>query len=232
MSAARQTADWMQLIRVIQAGVDVVTNGDHVYRRHRDFMKIHEDPRILRPGNLPPGAAGHGATVVESKSGLKVGVINLLGRVFMDPVDCPFLEANALVEELSQETSLLVVDFHAEASSEKMAMGWHLDGRVSVVVGTHTHTTTADHQILEKGTAFITDLGMVGAYDSIIGRVKERVLHRFLTGMPTPFYLATEGVRGPGLVVTLDVKTGQAMEVRPVMLGDPPRVRARPKSSR
>ena len=217
---------------LFKAGVDVITNGDHVYRRHRDFMKIHEDPRILRPANLSPRAAGHGFTVVESKSGVRVGVLNLLGRVFMDPVDCPFRAADALVEELEQETRVLVVDFHAEASSEKMAMGWHLDGRVSAVVGTHTHTPTADHQILEKGTAFITDLGMVGAYDSIIGRVKERVLHRFLTGMPTPFYLATGGVRGPGLLITLDRETGRALEVRTVMLGDPPRVAVQQDPSR
>jgi len=217
---------------LFKAGVDVITNGDHVFRRHRDFMKIHEDPRILRPANLPPEAAGHGTTVVESRSGVRVGVINLLGRVFMDPMDCPFRAADALVEDLSRETHFLVVDFHAEASSEKMAMGWHLDGRVSAVVGTHTHTTTADHQILEKGTAFITDLGMVGAYDSIIGRVKERVLHRFITGMPTPFYLASGDARGPGLLVTLDMKTGQALEVRPVMLGDPPRVSVRSGPSR
>ena len=210
---------------LFQAGVDVITNGDHVFRRRQEFMKIKDDERIIRPANLPPEAAGRGSTVVESESGVRVGILNLIGRVFMDPMDCPFRAADSKVEALRKKTSIILVDFHAEASSEKMAMGWHLDGRVSAVAGTHTHVTTADHQILEKGTAFITDLGMVGAYHSIIGRVKERVLYRFLTGMPTPFHMASEGVRGPGLLVTLDQESGLALEVRPIMLGEAPCVR-------
>ena len=222
-SGAGLTPDtaWM----LFDAGVDVVTNGDHVFRRRQEFLKLEGDPRIVRPANLPPRAAGRGATVVESSSGVRIGVINLLGRVFMDPADCPFRMADCLVEELQDQADLLVVDFHAEASSEKMAMGWYLDGRVGVVVGTHTHTPTDDCQILEKGTAFVSDLGMVGAYDSIIGRVKERVLHRFVTGMPTPFHLAEQGVRGPGLLVTMDLDSGQAMEVQPIHLGEPRRMR-------
>jgi len=212
---------------LFKAGVDVITNGDHVYRRRRDFVEIKDDPRILRPANLPPDAAGHGSTVVESQDGTRVGVLNLIGRVFMDPADCPFRAADPIVEELAEETPIILVDFHAEASSEKMAMGWHLDGRVSAVVGTHTHTPTADHQILEAGTAFVSDLGMVGAYHSVIGRVKERVLYRFLTGMPTPFNLAEKGVRGYGMLVVLDRDTGLATEVKPLMLGEPPRVRSR-----
>jgi metallophosphoesterase (TIGR00282 family) len=217
---------------LFKAGVDVITNGDHVYRRRRDFVEIKDDPRILRPANLPPDAAGHGTTVVESQDGTLVGVLNLIGRVFMDPVDCPFRAADPLVEELADQTPIILVDFHAEASSEKMAMGWHLDGRVSAVVGTHTHTPTADQQILEAGTAFVSDLGMVGAYHSVIGRVKERVLYRFLTGMPTPFNLAEKGVRGHGMLVVLDPDTGQATEVKPLMLGEPPRLRSRPKRQR
>jgi len=212
---------------LFKAGVDVITNGDHVYRRRRDFVEIQDDPRILRPANLPPDAAGHGSTVVESKNGVRVGVINLIGRVFMDPVDCPFRAADPIVEELAEETRVILVDFHAEASSEKMAMGWHLDGRVSAVVGTHTHTPTADQQILDEGTAFVSDLGMVGAYHSVIGRVKERVLYRFLTGMPTPFNLADKGVRGHGMLVVVDPDTGLATRVKPLLLGEPPRVRIR-----
>ncbi|MBN2490780.1 MAG: YmdB family metallophosphoesterase [Planctomycetes bacterium] len=213
---------------VFGAGVDVLTNGDHVFRRRQEFRKLQSDPRIVRPANLPPRAAGRGHTVVNTRSGLRVAVVNLIGRVFMDPADCPFRGADAALEALAGQADVVLVDFHAEATSEKMAMGWHLDGRVSAVVGTHTHTPTADHQILTRGTAYISDLGMVGAYDSVIGRVKDRVLYRFVTGMPTTFHLAERGVRGPGLLVTVDGETGRAEEVCPLLLGEPLRRRGAP----
>ncbi len=209
------------------AGVDVLTNGDHVFRRRADFAKIADDERVVRPANLPPRADGHGWTVIETDDGLRVGVVNAIGRVFMDPADCPFRAVDHAVRKLERDADVVVVDFHAEASSEKMAMGWHLDGRVAAVVGTHTHTPTADAQILDRGTAYVSDLGMVGAYDGIIGRTKERVLHRFTTGMPTPFTLAEGALRGPGVVVTIDDVRGLAIEVEPVLLGDPPRTRRR-----
>jgi len=198
------------------AGIDVATTGDHVYRR-ADVLKLfkrHPD-RILRPLNYPAAAAGRGATVVEAGNGVPVAVVNVQGRVFMDPSDDPFEAVRAVLPTL--EAKVVVVDFHAEATSEKRAMGWLLDGRVTAVVGTHTHVPTADEEILPHGTAYVTDLGMCGPYRSIIGRKTEAVLHSFTTKMYAPFGVAEEDVRACGVRIDVDPESGRATAIERVV---------------
>jgi hypothetical protein len=169
---------------------------------------------LLRPANYPPEAVGRGAAVFKSRSGQPVGVVNLAGRVYMNaPADCPFRAADAAVKELSGRTPLILVDIHAEATSEKVAMGWHLDGRATAVLGTHTHIPTADERVLPGGTAYITDVGMAGPYESVIGRRTDRVLHRFSTGMYAHFDVASGDVRLCGAVVEADCETGRALSI-------------------
>ncbi|MEK7866967.1 MAG: TIGR00282 family metallophosphoesterase [Planctomycetota bacterium] len=205
---------------ILKAGADVVTTGDHVWRR-REVMKIFaSEPRLIRPGNLPPECPGKGIVHVVTRSGYPVAVINLIGRVFMDPVDCPFKAADKLVNDAASKAKVVVVDFHAEATSEKIAMGWHLDGRASFLVGTHTHIPTADERVLPKGTAYVTDLGMTGPYDSVIGRTKESVLYNFTTRMHARFDVAEGDVRICGALATIETDSGKAVDVRRVMIGD------------
>ena len=169
---------------MFSAGVDVITTGNHVWDRREIMEKIDDMPRLLRPANLAPPVPGNGWCVVEA-AGLRVAVINLVGRVFMDPVDCPFRTADSVLRDLKDMSpDAIVVDFHAEATSEKQALGHYLDGRVSAIVGTHTHVPTADARTLPGGTAFISDVGMTGVLDSIIGLDRDRITQRFLTGMP------------------------------------------------
>lgn len=199
------------------AGIDVCTTGDHVYRR-ADILKIFErEPgRVLRPLNYPEAAAGRGMTVVPTRIGVDVAVINLQGRVFMDPSGDPFAAVTAALKTITAK--VVVVDFHAEATSEKRAMGWFLDGKVSVMVGTHTHVPTADEEVFPKGMAYVTDLGMCGAYRSVIGRRVEPVLTSFTTKMYAPFGIATEDVRACGVVVDIDDKTGKATSIERITL--------------
>lgn len=197
-------------------GVDVLTSGDHIWKKKEVFDMLDRDKRILRPANYPKGAPGAGATVVESQDGLKVGVINLLGRVFIGTLECPFKTAQELTEQVRKKTSIIIVDIHAEATSEKIALGRFLDGTVSAVIGTHTHVQTADEQILSKGTAYITDAGMTGPFDSIIGRKVDQILTRFLTQMPTRFEMATDDIRLQGIIVEIDEKTGKALDIKRV----------------
>ncbi len=182
-------------------GVDVITTGNHVWRKREalDFLKREE--RILRPANLPPGNPGRGYGIFE-KNGVKIAVINLVGRVFMNPYEHPFLTADRILQEV--EADLIIVDFHAEATSEKKAMGFYLDGRVSAVLGTHTHVPTADERILPKGTLYITDVGMTGAVDSIIGMDKEKAIRGFLTLIPEKFTPARGKVEMNGVILTFD----------------------------
>jgi metallophosphoesterase (TIGR00282 family) len=204
-----------------EAGVDVVTSGDHIYRRNQIFDTLDRDDHIIRPGNYPDEAAGKGHTVVETRSGLKLGVINVQGTVFMNnTAGCPYKTATALAQKLSKETNLIIVDMHAEATSEKVGMGWHLDGRVSCVFGTHTHIPTNDYRILPKGTAHISDIGMTGPYASILGRRVDRVLHKFITNMPAPFDVADGDIRLCGITVDIDTDTGLATDIQPVMLNE------------
>lgn len=197
-------------------GVDVITSGDHIWKRKEIADKLGIDARILRPANYPVDAPGFGSTVIESESGIAVGVINIIGRVFMQAVDCPFKTAKTEIEKIKSRTRIIIVDIHAEATSEKIAMGWYLDGLVSAVIGTHTHVQTADEKILPGGTAFISDAGMTGPFDSVIGRKKEQILTRFLTQMPVKFEMAEDDVQLHGVVLEIDEKTGRADSIRRV----------------
>lgn len=192
---------------------DMLTSGQHIWKYKEICPFLGEEPRLLRPANYPAAAPGFGAYVYKAKNGTKVGVINLLGRVFMEAVDDPFRVGEKLIEQLRKETPVIFVDMHAEATSEKVAMGWFLDGRVSAVVGTHTHIQTADERILPKGTAYLTDLGMTGPYDSVIGRKVDAILERFLSGMPQRYEVAQGNVILCGALVEVDEKTGKALSI-------------------
>jgi len=194
-------------------GIDVLTSGNHVWDRKEILPSLEVSDQILRPANYPPDAPGRGATVRTVGDGVRVGVICLQGRVFMHESDCPFRTADRVVAELAQDTSLIVVDFHAEATSEKIALGWFLDGRVSAVIGTHTHVQTADERILPGGTAYLTDAGMTGPFDSMIGTEREAALGRFLTQVPRRFAVAEGDVRLSAAVITLDRETGRALAI-------------------
>lgn len=193
--------------------VDVVTSGDHVFR-NKEVMKAIDEPRLLRPINMSPAARGRGLGVFETADGIRVAVMNVLGRVFMSPSANPFYEIDRALESLDPMVKVRIVDVHAEATSEKIAMGWFLDGRVSVVFGTHTHVPTADERILPEGTAYITDVGMCGPYESVLGRDKESVLSFVVTDMPARFDVAKADVRAAGLLVDVDEETGLALTVK------------------
>lgn len=201
---------------LFDSGVDVLTSGDHIWQKKEIYDVLERDKRVLRPANYPKGNPGSGAAIIESQDGTKVAVVNLLGRVFLSTIGCPFKTAEEIIGQLKEKTSVIIVDIHAEATSEKIALGRFLDGSASAVIGTHTHVQTADEQILAKGTAYITDAGMTGPFDSIIGRKVEQILARFLTQMPAKFEMATEDVRLQGVVVDVDEKTGRALAIERV----------------
>lgn len=194
-------------------GIDIMTTGDHVWKRKEIVDYLNRNERLLRPANYPKSAPGFGSCIVDKKS-IKIAVINLAGRVFMDPIECPFRIAREEVDKIGCLTKIIFVDIHAEATSEKMALGWYLDGVVSCVFGTHTHIQTADERILPKGTAYITDLGMAGPYDSVIGRRIDQILTRFITQLPTRFEMADENVKLAGAVVEIDEKSGKALSIK------------------
>jgi metallophosphoesterase (TIGR00282 family) len=200
------------LDKLLESGVDVVTTGDHVFKRSDLIGRLETDARVLRPLNYPESAPGSGYTIVRAGD-QEVAVMNLVGRTFMQAVRCPFLCADRALEDIGRHTNVIIVDFHAEATSEKIAMGWYLDGRVSAVLGTHTHVATADARILPGGTAYMTDLGMTGPHESVIGRRIDRILSRFITGMPTPFDVAKDDVRLNGAVVEINPASGKAMSI-------------------
>ncbi len=192
------------------AGVDVVTCGDHSFRNPKGHSLFQHERNILRPANWPDAADGRGDCVVTARDGTKVGVLHLLGRVFMGPADSPFTAADRLMPELLEQTPVVIVDMHCEATSEKHGMGRHLDGRASGVFGTHTHVPTADVCVLPGGTGYITDTGMCGPYDSILGRRTDRVLKNFVTGMPARFDVANGDPRACGVLFTVNRETGRA----------------------
>ncbi|MBI1952683.1 MAG: TIGR00282 family metallophosphoesterase [Candidatus Omnitrophica bacterium] len=200
------------------ATVDMMTSGQHIWRYREIGPFMDAEPRLLKPANYPKRTPGFGSYLYEAKNKVKVGVINLLGRVFMgvDALDDPFRAGERLAEELRKTTPIVIVDMHGEATSEKVVMGWFLDGKVSAVVGTHTHIQTADERILPKGTAYLTDLGMTGPYDSVIGRKVEPVMEKFLTGMPSRFDVADGNVKLCGAVVEVDPATGRALSIERV----------------
>ena len=199
---------------LLEMGCDVLTLGDHTWDKRElyDYLSSHD--RIIRPANFPDGAPGRGWEVIKGTDGQKIGVINLLGRVFMRyNVDCPFKKLREIAAQLNKETPVVVADMHAEATSEKIALGHFIDGDVSVLVGTHTHVQTADEKVLPKGTAYITDLGMTGPHDSVIGQDKERIVERFLTSLPHRFQVAEGDVRLNGVVVDVDETSGRARKI-------------------
>jgi len=204
--------------QLFDAGVDVLTGGNHLWDKKEIMEILEEDQRILRPANYPPGTPGEGSCTYRSRSGEELGVIHLVGRVFMREVDCPFRIARPLAEELRRRTPMVLVDFHAEATSEKRAMGWYLAGKVSSVLGTHTHVQTADEEILPGGTAYVTDVGMTGPFDSVIGMQKEEALGRFLTQLPAKLNPAKRDVRLSAVVLELDRETGGAVSIERIQL--------------
>ena len=194
-------------------GVNVLTSGDHIWKKREIFEIIDQEERILRPINFPLGVPGRGAGLYKAKNGSFIGVINVNGRVFMEALECPFKTSRQAIEELSKQTKIIIVDMHAEATSEKVALGWYLDGKASGVLGTHTHIQTADERILPGGCAYITDVGMTGPLDSVIGRRLEDVLERFITGVPTRFEVAQENIQLQGVVLDIDENTGKAKSI-------------------
>jgi metallophosphoesterase (TIGR00282 family) len=199
--------------QILGWGVDVMTSGNHIWSKREAIDYIGAEPRLLRPANFPAGAPGNGSYLARSADGRTVGVINIMGRVFMQQLDNPFDVVRREIEALQPRANVIIVDFHAEATSEKAAMGWYLDGKVTAVIGTHTHVQTADERILPKGTAYLTDVGMTGPHDSIIGVEVEPALSRFLNGMPSRFEPATENPRLNAVVIDADEKTGRAQDI-------------------
>jgi metallophosphoesterase (TIGR00282 family) len=210
---------------LVEAGVDVFTMGDHIYRKDEIFTLFEQTDRILKPANYPAEAPGEDVALVEARDGTTVAVFSLMGRTFMKPVDCPFHAADRLLERISPNVRVIVVDFHAEATSDKQLLGRYLDGRVSAVLGTHTHVPTADERILPGGTAFQTDVGMTGPHDSILGRRYDRVLPATLTMVPHYFEVATGDPRLNGALVEVDPENGRAQTIRRVAIGHEEAVR-------
>jgi len=197
-------------------GVDVLTSGNHIWDKKEIFPYLNTNTRILRPANYPPGNPGRGCIHGRTRAGENYGVLNLQGRVFMPVTDDPFRVADAELAKLPSDVKVIFVDMHGEATSEKVAMGWYLDGRVSAVIGTHTHIPTADEMILPGGTAYQTDAGMTGPFQSVIGVMKDEVIHRFLTQIPTKFESASQDVRLNGVLIDVDSSTGKARKIERV----------------
>lgn len=201
-------------VEILDQGVDVLTSGNHIWAKKEIVPFLDEESRILRPANYPPKVPGRGSGIFHTRNGQRLGVLNLEGRVFMKHLDCPFRVGEKEVELLRKETDIILVDFHAEATSEKMAMGWFLDGKVSAVLGTHTHVQTSDDRILDEGTAYISDVGMTGPMDSVIGIRKEIALERLLTQIPWKFDVAKEAIELQGVVIDVDSKTGRSRSIQ------------------
>jgi metallophosphoesterase (TIGR00282 family) len=202
--------------QLFDAGVDVLTLGNHTYRQKEAAAFLDECPAVVRPANYPPGAPGRGTTVVTTASAENVAVINLMGRTFMDAIDCPFRAADRELKGAAREAAIVIVDMHAEATSEKLAMAYYLAGRVSAVLGTHTHVPTADERVFPGGTAYITDCGMTGPADSILGVRSELIVQRFLSGVPTKFQVAGGPAVLSGVLVDVDDKSGRAVGIQRV----------------
>jgi metallophosphoesterase (TIGR00282 family) len=203
-----------------QMGIHVLTSGNHVWDKKEIIEYIGKEDRLLRPANYPEGVPGFGSVVLKTPSGPKVGVLNLMGRVFMGMFDCPFTTYRREVQRLRRETPVILVDFHAEATSEKRAFGWYADGEVSAVLGTHTHVQTADEQILPGGTAYLTDAGMTGPTQSVIGIDTPMVIEKFLTQMPKRFDVAKGPAILSGAVVNVDPESGKARSIQRVQILD------------
>ena len=199
-------------------GVDVITSGNHIWDKREIYEYLPRQPRLLRPANYAPELPGSGLIIVDARNGVKCAVLNLQGRVYLPSTDCPFRKADALLAALPAGVNVRLVDFHAEVTSEKQAMGWYLDGRVSAVVGTHTHIPTADTRILPNGTAFQADVGMTGPYQSVIGVDKDIILQKFLTQMPVRMEAAKHGAELHGVIVEADEASGHASSIRRIAI--------------
>jgi metallophosphoesterase (TIGR00282 family) len=206
--------------QIRQAGVDLITLGDHIYKKRDIIPTLEKEECVCKPANFPPDAPGRDYALAAARDGTPVAVVSLLGRTYMRAVDCPFRAVDRVLATLADKVRCVVVDMHAEATADKYLMGHHLKGRVSAVLGTHTHVPTADEQILPGGTAFISDVGMTGPYDSILGRRVDRVLSTAVTFVPTAFDVATDDPRLAGALVDLEPATGRATAIRRVMLGE------------
>ncbi len=199
---------------LLRSGVDVLTSGNHIWDKKEILEYIGEQPRLLRPANYPAGTPGGGVFVGQTASGSAYAVINLQGRTHLPSIDCPFRRADAILAALPEPVRIRIVDFHAEATSEKIAFGWYLDGRVTAVVGTHTHVPTADERILPAGTAYQSDVGMTGAYNSVIGVDKEAAIGRFLNAIPRRLEPAEADPRLAGAIIEVEEETGRALSIR------------------
>lgn len=199
---------------LLRSEIDLLTSGNHIWDKRIILTYLAEQPKLLRPHNYPPGVPGTGIYVGDTRCGVRVGVINLQGRVFMPSIDCPFVAGRTAVEQIRSETKIIIIDFHAEATSEKQAFGWHIDGLASAVIGTHTHVQTCDERILPKGTAYITDVGMTGSYDSIIGSIPALALERFLRQIPIRLEPAGGNLRLNGVIVEIDEFSGLATSIK------------------
>jgi 2',3'-cyclic-nucleotide 2'-phosphodiesterase len=203
---------------LLATGIEVLTSGNHIWDRKEiiPYLAEHPDGRLLRPANFPSGAPGQGLYLGRTRGSVPYAVLNLQGRVFMQSIDCPFRGADALIERIPEEVRIRVLDIHAETTSEKMALGWYVDGRVTAVLGTHTHIPTADGRVLPGGTAYITDVGMTGPYDSVIGIEKQTVIEKFLNQLPARFEVARDDVRLCGVLIEADPESGRALSIQRV----------------
>ncbi|MBI4683570.1 MAG: TIGR00282 family metallophosphoesterase [Nitrospirae bacterium] len=206
---------------LLNYGVHIITSGNHIWDKKESIPYIAKESRILRPANYPPGVPGYGSVIHTLQNGLKVGVINLSGRVFMAPIDCPFRTGNEEIKKIKKESNIIIIDFHAEATSEKIAFGYYVDGKVSAVVGTHTHVQTADEKILPAGTAYITDVGMTGPSNSVIGIEKEQIIERFLMHMPMKFEIAKGESILSAVVIEVDENTGKSTAIQRLQIKYP-----------
>ena len=204
---------------LLAMGIAVLTSGNHIWDKKEilPYLADHADGRLLRPANYPGPSPGHGLYVGSTRSEINYAVINLQGRIFMPPIDCPFQTVDKLLEQIGDEVQIRIVDMHAEATSEKLALGWYLDGRVTAVVGTHTHVPTADEMVLPRGTAYITDLGMTGPYDSVIGVEKRAVIEKFLSQLPARFDVAKGDVRLSAVLIEANPENGRALSIQRIV---------------
>lgn len=201
---------------LLNLGIDVITSGNHIYKKKEIYDYLEREGRLLKPANYPPGTPGNGSRIftVKSRRGIEAAVFNLCGRVFIDNFDCPFRTADKVISFLSNKTNIIILDFHAEATSEKMALGWYLDGKISAIIGTHTHVQTADERILPKGTAYITDAGMCGSRNSVIGVKKEIIVERFINMMPHRFSVSDSDLWINGVIIDIDEKSGKSISIK------------------
>jgi 2',3'-cyclic-nucleotide 2'-phosphodiesterase len=208
-----------QVDEMLDLGIDVLTTGNHVWDRKEiiPYLAAHSSGRLIRPANFPDGAPGSGLYLGRTREGTAYAVMNLQGRVFMSSIDCPFRAADALLSGIPAEVKIRVLDMHAETTSEKVALGWYLDGRLTALIGTHTHIPTADERVLPEGAAYITDVGMSGPYESVIGIEKQIVIDKFLKQMPSRFEVARGDVRLSAVVIEADPSDGRALSIRRIM---------------